>query len=207
MAQNVRIHEGAKISRLAWTRKAIEMKKLFSSPVIETDSSAIVNNFIKNGIIINHEIKTCKLLCRESRLIQCFNCQKYGYIGRACKSTTRCKHCAAGHSSASCTTKETKKCAACNQEGHEAWFFKCSERMLQEQKTIFAFASRPLFHVIEEDEADIAGIPVGGQETENRGRKRGRRSQSSTSPERHSSWRSTQMVRVESSALEMMNED
>ena len=79
--------------------------------------------------------------------------------------------------------------------------------MLQEQKTSFAFASCPLFHVIEEDEADIAGIPVGGQEIENRGRKRGRRSQSSTSPEMHSSRRSTQVVRVESSAPEVMNED
>ena len=121
LKQNFKMHKNAIINKVFWIKKALDLKKPFFSLIIEINSPSTANDFIKNGLIVNHEIKTCEYFCKESRILQCFNCQKYGHVGRVCRNPTRCGHCAGPHSSRDCTTqgKMQKKCASCGKSGHE----------------------------------------------------------------------------------------
>lgn len=80
--QNNRIHTGL---RIAGTKKAIDTKMPFSSLIIELDSPAMVNPLLREGLVEEPDLKTCKVYSKECRLTQCFNCQQYGHIGRICR--------------------------------------------------------------------------------------------------------------------------
>lgn len=210
LSQNHSLHKNAQISRVAWPKKAIELKKPFSSLIIETSAPTTANDFIKNGLIFNHEIKTCEYFCKESRIVQCFNCQKYGHIGKVCGNPTRCGHCAGSHPTRECSAqgKESRKCAACNKSGHEAWSRECQERAQRRWIASERFANRPVFHPVEEEKttfsAGTAEIPA--TDPEDRGRKRTRSLSSQNSEDIYGATPS-QWIQVESSAPEGQVQD
>lgn len=178
LEQNSKMHKNASIARVAWTKRALDLKKSHSSLIIETSSPATANEFIKNGLIFNHEIKTCEYFCKESKILQCFNCQKYGHVGKACRNPTRCGHCAGPHSSKDCTSQEKsqRKCASCGKPGHEAWSRECQDRVRQRLEANQMYANRPIFHAVEAtEEAQAPASPRGGDaEAEGKNRKRAR---------------------------------
>lgn len=176
LQQNTKMHKNASITRVAWTKKALELKKSFSSLIIETYSPSTANDFIKNGLIFNHEIKTCEYFCKESRILQCFNCHKYGHVGRVCRNPTRCGHCAGPHSTKDCSElgKTQKKYASCGKPGHEAWARECQDRVQQRMAASQSFADRPVLYTVEETPSVTLLSRNGSEEAEERNRKRTR---------------------------------
>lgn len=152
LEQNSKMHKNASILRVSWIKKAAEIKKAFSSLIIETASPNTANDFIKNGLIFNQEIKTCEYFCKESRILQCFNCQQYGHMTRACRNPTRCGHCAGAHNTRECSDqgRTQKKCASCGKPGHEAWARECHIRVQHRLAASQSFANRPILYSVEE---------------------------------------------------------
>ena len=53
---------------------------------------------------------------RDQQVLQCFGCQKYGYIKQYCRRNRACIYCAGSHESPDCPVKNKKayvKCANC----------------------------------------------------------------------------------------------
>ncbi|XP_026471499.1 uncharacterized protein LOC113375767 [Ctenocephalides felis] len=55
-----------------------------------------------------------------NRMIQCFNCQRYGHVTNQCKSKARCSHCSDEHKYKDCTNKQKNPTCALCQEDHKA---------------------------------------------------------------------------------------
>ena len=100
----------------------------------------------------SYEIKDCERFTRGCTMTQCFNCQKYGHIGRACRSPAACGHWAGGHQSKECnleTTGQYRRCAVCGEKGHEAWSTACKGRLAEKRKTEIAMQNRAPLYAIE----------------------------------------------------------
>ena len=59
--ENKAIHLDAKIVRIAWPRKAIKVKKVYSSMIVEVTTLEAANRMIEIGYIKGVEVRTCKL--------------------------------------------------------------------------------------------------------------------------------------------------
>ena len=134
---NARLHPGLKITRIAWSFRAIKEKKAYSSLHIEVETPAMANRLINEGFLVDHEIKNCEKFAKSCKLTQCFNCYKYGHIGKRCRNPTACGHCAGGHPTNECnpeTTGRQKRCACCDERGHVAWAPTCKLRIQEMSK-------------------------------------------------------------------------
>ncbi|KAG5870372.1 hypothetical protein JTB14_016139 [Gonioctena quinquepunctata] len=47
------------------------------------------------------------------RVVECYNCQKFGHLAGACKSETACAVCAGPHDTRNCTKESPSKCSNC----------------------------------------------------------------------------------------------
>ena len=86
--------------------------------ILEVDSLEQANKLIQNRLYKEREIKHYKLFELGYKLTQCYKCQHYGYVARACRRVVRCTYCAKGHAVKDCLYKEgqkatDKKCANC----------------------------------------------------------------------------------------------
>ena len=61
---------------------------------------------------------------KESKVIQCFNCQRFGHLAKNCGRNQCCPHCGNEHPKRHCTLPA--KCANCN-GGHPAFSKACPE--------------------------------------------------------------------------------
>ena len=136
-AANAQLHSGLKITRIAWSFRAIKEKKTYSSLHVEVETPAMANRLITEGFLVDHEIKNCEKFVKSCKLTQCFNCYKYGHIGKRCRNPTACGLCAGGHSTNECnpeTIGKHKRCACCEERGHVAWAPTCKLRLLEIEK-------------------------------------------------------------------------
>lgn len=133
--ENKSLHPGLKIAKIAWSGRAIRLRKSHSTLHLEVESPAMANRLITEGLINDYEWKWCQRAERVGRLTQCFQCYKYGHIGRHCKEKNVCGRCAGAHTTKICDKEAgVKACAACGEKGHEAWAPVCSEKKLQKRK-------------------------------------------------------------------------
>ena len=126
LQQNWGLHPGLTIEHLMWPKSA--EGKCYSTLHIDTYSVTVANHLINKGLLEDLEVHTCEVFNRATWLMQCFHCQAYGHIARACRNTTKCAFCAGEHQSGECRRTEdlTKaKCANCHQTGHAAWMRVC----------------------------------------------------------------------------------
>lgn len=63
--------------------------------------------------------------------MQCFNCQEYGHMIRACRKATKCGECAEEHSTRDHKSSKdsVKRCAVCGKTGHRSWEIVCQTRI------------------------------------------------------------------------------
>ena len=121
---NARLHPNLKIVKISWSTKAIREKKLYSTLRLEVATPTMANRLITEGLLVDYEIKHCEKLSKGNKLMQCFNCYKYGHKSRYCKLPTRCGRCAGEHLTDECSAEITggaAACAGCDSRGHVAW--------------------------------------------------------------------------------------
>lgn len=151
-AANARLHPGLKITKLAWSLRAISEKKTYSTLHMEVATAEMANRLITEGLMKDYEIKDCKRFTSGYTMTQCFNCQKYGHIRKSCRNPTACGHCAGGYQSKECNLEATGQyrwCAVCSEKGHEAWSTAYKVRKAEKRKTELAMQNRaPLYLVV-----------------------------------------------------------
>lgn len=89
---------------------------------------AAANHLLDKELIKNLEIYTCEVYNRATHLTQCFHCQAYGYVARACRNMTKYTYYTGEHSSGECRRADNPskaKCANCHRAGHSAWMKVC----------------------------------------------------------------------------------
>ena len=107
---------------------------------------------MSDDIIEDYENKDCEIFVKECRITQCFNCQQYDHIDKACRNQTRCDHCVDFHISWDCTVKTSvrhKRCAVCQHKKHETWTSKCDARRYQMRRAQHVYKTRLRFFAIE----------------------------------------------------------
>ena len=108
LLQNKTMHPDLRITRVAWCNSAVIAKKEHSSLIIEVPTPEMGNRLLVEGLVEEHDMKTCSMFSKECRVTQCFNCQQYGHVGRVCRNATRCGHCAKMHASQECPTGDNR---------------------------------------------------------------------------------------------------
>ena len=154
---NARLHPDLQIKKIAWSTRAIREKKAFSTLHMEVATAETANRVIAEGLIIDYEIKDCERFTKGCTMTQCFNCHKYGHIGRSYPNPTACGHCAGAHPSTECnmeTTDRYRRCAACSEKGHEAWSTSCEIRKVEKRKAERAMQKRVPFYPV------VAPVPA-----------------------------------------------
>jgi hypothetical protein len=133
--ENSLLHPDLEITRVAWPQQITKETKTYSSFILETASPETANKIIARGLIHEGEIKTCVRYLAEGRVTRCFNCQRYGHIGRACKNPAACAECAENHTIDKCTKgpEAKRKCVSCNGD-HRAGSLHCSVERKEREK-------------------------------------------------------------------------
>ena len=115
--QNPAIKEGVKILRLHWRKHVVRLKKTVSSLILDVGCPDGANALIREGLVLEGELKEVELFDAQCLVMRCYRCQKYGHNARNCKNQQRCGHCAApGHGHEECQFKDQeakRRCANC----------------------------------------------------------------------------------------------
>ena len=149
---NTRLHVDLKIEKLFWSNRTIKESKIYSSLIIEIVSANTINRLMSDDIIEDFKNKNCEIFVKEYRITQCFNCQQYNYINKACRTQTRCNHCVDSYISWDCTVKtfvRYKRYAVCQHEKYKTWTSKCDVHKHQMRRAHHVYETRLRFFAIE----------------------------------------------------------
>lgn len=139
---NLRLHGKLDITAVKWPKGAQREGKTYSSLIIELGSPEHANRLLDGGMVLEGIMYDCSRFRRDARVTQCYRCQGYGHIARACRNDERCAHCAGKHDSAKCENANDAakaKCAACGKAGHKAWTTTCPVREKERDRARAAF--------------------------------------------------------------------
>lgn len=99
------MHPDLRVTEVSWSACAVKEQRLYLSLRIEVETAAMANRLITKGLFENYKVKRYEPFSGNCRVRQCFNCQQYGHVLKACRNTAKCGHCAGNHSSHDCTIK------------------------------------------------------------------------------------------------------
>ena len=155
--QNPAIRKGVKLARLHWRKRVLRLKKTSSSLILDTTSPEGANTLIKEGLVLDGELKEVERFDAQCLVTRCYNCQKYGHNARNCQHFQRCGYCAApGHIHDTCTFKGDKakqRCANCSGD-HKAGSQECNRHKEEINRARQAREAKPrLFNV------PMGGVP------------------------------------------------
>lgn len=142
--ENIRLHPGLEILRATWPRKLEGSGKTFSSLVIEVASEVMADRILDYGFRDGHIECSTEYFERNSKVVQCFKCWKYGHISKHCQNEEICHECKGNHDPRKCLSNtKTAYCPACKKSGHKPWAKSCPARKDAKAKADTAFANRP----------------------------------------------------------------
>lgn len=136
-AENNTLHPTLRITRATWPKTVAQHKKLFASLIVDTASAEQANDTLSKGLVIEGILHDCEIFHSRARMTQCFKCQGYGHVSKACRNQARCAHCAGHHNTKECknSADPTKtRCAACDTQGHKAWMAICPRRAKERER-------------------------------------------------------------------------
>ena len=127
LQQNHSLHSELTVKKLTWPKSA--KRKHMLSLHIDTHNTAATNQLIDKGLLEDLKVYTCEVFNCTARLTQCFHCQAYSYVVRACHSTAKCTFCTGDYTTHKCRKAKDflkVKCANCCQVRHVVWMKVCS---------------------------------------------------------------------------------
>ena len=81
-------------------------------------TAAQANEVIARGLSWKGTCRYCAKYVPKQKFVQCYNCQKFGHVGKTCTSLPRCRACAGCHQTSKCplgrnASTKNLKCALC----------------------------------------------------------------------------------------------
>ncbi len=144
--QNNSLHKDLNIVRIVWTKKTERLRKEHFSLIIELVSFEMTNRLIKNDLLNDYSHRVCEYFEKKCRIKQCFRCQKYDHVSKACRNDEKCDFCACEHFSFECRTfNEHRKCVNCVDK-HFAWSFQCDVKAKKKQRLDTIWNNKSLMH-------------------------------------------------------------
>ena len=97
-------------------------------------NSEITEDLIQNGILLGNRKFPVVAAKKQTRVLQCYNCQAFGHHSTDCKDQTYCGKCSGKHKTRECTFTKTH-CANC-QKSHPTYSTTCQvfQQELTKQK-------------------------------------------------------------------------
>jgi hypothetical protein len=115
--QNPAVKGQVEILDTHWRKRILRLKKTISSLLVGVSSPEGANVLIREGLVLEGELKEVELFDPQCLATRCYNCQRYGHLAKGCRSPQRCGLCAApGHTLEKCQFKgqEAKlRCVNC----------------------------------------------------------------------------------------------
>lgn len=95
------------------------------------------------GQLLPPQVYLCKVVCNVEpyvqKVIQCFNCLRYGHVNSQCKSKVRCSKCGEEHKTTDCSSTSPLSCIFCKGSHTSLNHKECPEFAKQKSiKTIMA---------------------------------------------------------------------
>lgn len=142
--ENKGLHEGLEILRVAWPKRVVESGKAFSSLIIEVASETMANRLMDYGIIESYREHDCELFEKGCRVLQCFNCFRFGHSARACKNKPFCHKCGKDHVAEQCKAQpERMHCPSCKEGKHKPWMRACPRWTKEKEIASERFKNKP----------------------------------------------------------------
>ncbi len=140
------MHKDLNIVRVIWTKKTERLRKKHFSLIIELVSFEMTNRLIKDDLLNDYFHRVCEYFEKKCRIKQCFWCQKYDHVNKACRNDEKCDFCACEHSSFECRTfNEHKKCVN-YVDKHSAWSFQCDVKAKKKQRLDTIWNNKSFMH-------------------------------------------------------------
>lgn len=112
--------QGINIQRATWLKKHKQIGKTSGSIILWIAQAEQADKAIAKGLIWKYERKATEIFKSGFRIVQCFNCQKYGHIAKTYPASPKCGNCAGEHNTRICTGKNEGRCGNCARK-HKAW--------------------------------------------------------------------------------------
>lgn len=132
---NGRYIQGIGIQKAAWLRRNNRQGKSAGSLIVWFNDAECADRVIAKGLMWGYEVKATEIFRSGFRIMQCYNCQKYGHIARNCSVEPKCGQCAGGHNTRSCSGKGETRCTNCSKK-HPAWDQTCPIRMAAKTRAV-----------------------------------------------------------------------
>jgi hypothetical protein len=158
--ENAKRMPGLKIASTRWLTRRENLKD-YSSMIIEVASAEQANRMILEGVVYRMCLKTTEAFQPKGRIVQCFNCQKYGHTSRICSAAQKCGHCGGEHRTDECARDPqtgSRRCAACSGGDHTSWSTHCPARLAEVQRARRARALGPKLFPIATPERIFPGL-------------------------------------------------
>jgi len=146
--ENEKFHPGLRILGMRWLGR-VEGIKDYAPLVVEVACAEQANRMIREGLIIQYDLKLAETYDPKSRVTQCYKCQRYGHIAPACHNQQKCGHCGGDHSTSECAMKEQatrRRCAACTTGEHASWSKLCPARERERSRAKMAQRTKARFY-------------------------------------------------------------
>jgi hypothetical protein len=122
-------HSRLKLIKMIWSRSVNNNNKKLTIFIIKIYNVKQSNKLIKDDLLNEYTYVTCEFFVNNCRIKQCFNCQRYDHIIRACSYEKRCFVCSESRNKIVCKTSMNKrKCVNC-EDNHLIWSFQCRIKM------------------------------------------------------------------------------
>jgi len=146
--QNPAIKGNVEVVHTHWRQKVLRLKKTTSSLMVDVAAPEGANTLIREGLVLDGELKEVELFDSQCLVTRCYNCQKYGHHAKGCKGPQRCGHCAApGHTRENCQFKgqePKQRCANCSGR-HMSGAQRCPKQMEEADRARRARETRPQY--------------------------------------------------------------
>jgi hypothetical protein len=146
--ENEKFHPGLKILGMRWLGR-VEGIKDYAPLVVEVPCAEQANRMIREGVVIQYDLKLAETYDPKCRVTQCYKCQRYGHIGTACHNQQKCGHCGGEHRTDECIEREQatrRRCAACTIGEHASWAKTCPARERERCRAKMAQRTKARFY-------------------------------------------------------------